>query len=196
VKAEDLTDEPQLLLDLLAPPLPATVQCAALAALLVAMLDNPPAARALERADGLPALAALLRGDGAERAVVQAARACLGAYLVPEEPERHRRVVVGSGRSSGRSAGGGSGRSTGSSSSGGGSGRSTGTMRRSATSLSPTVDEAEGRAGAAGETAAEVRARQMVRSAREKERLVARYFGDVAGIVREFKAREMLGAGG
>ena len=63
-------------------------------------------------------------------------------------------------------------------------------MRRRAASLSPTIDE-EGCAGAA----TEVQARQMVRSAREKERLVARYFGDVAGIVREFRAREVLEAG-
>jgi hypothetical protein len=67
-------------------------------------------------------------------------------------------------------------------------------MRRRAASLSPTIDE-EGCAGAAAATASEVQARQMVRSAREKERLVARYFADVAGIVREFKAREALEAG-
>ena len=113
------------------------MQCTALAALLVAMLDNPPAARALERAGGLPALASLLRDGGAERPVAQAARACLGAYLVPEEPDRDRRIVV---------VGGGSGRAAG----GGGSGRSTGTMRRRAASPSPAVGGEAGRGGAGG----------------------------------------------
>ena len=149
------------------------MQCTALAALLVAMLDNPPAARALERADGLPVLASLLRDGGAERPVVQAARACLGAYLVPEEPDRDRRAAVA------------------------GSG-SAGTMRRRAASPPPAVggEGGGGGAAAAAAPASEVRARRVVRSVREKERLVARHFGDVAGIVREFKARQMLGAGG
>jgi hypothetical protein len=61
----------------------------------------------------------------------------------------------------------------------------------------------EDRAGAAAvaavavaAAASEMQSRRMVRSTRDKEQLVARYFGDVAGIVREFKAREVLGAGG
>ncbi|KAF2665160.1 cell division control protein [Microthyrium microscopicum] len=73
-----------LLLDLLPPSLPPSIQSATLIVLVIALLDNPQNVRVFEAADGLLAVSALLQDPDTTRMVRSKVLEFLYFYLLPE----------------------------------------------------------------------------------------------------------------
>jgi hypothetical protein len=144
----------QLLLDLLPPSLPPSIQSATLVVLLIALLHNTPNTRVFESVDGLLAVSALLQDSETTPTVRTKVLEFLYLYLLPESSSAGT--------------------------------YETDTMKKVPSSVG----------GSSGDfNMTEVDEFHEIRTRREKERLLGRYFNDVEGLVKEVRAKRVFEGG-
>jgi hypothetical protein len=170
-----------LLLDLLMPDLPPSVQMNTILVLTTALLGYPSNARVFERVDGLLAVSSLYRDGETTRTVKSSVMEFLRFYLMDETsitspPETMRRGSGsdGSGTTNSSSSSGSSNSFTGMD--------STGTMRR-IRGGSGSVDQSSMNISDA--SLADVDERGILRSTRTKRRMLSNYLSNMDDIVRE-----------
>jgi hypothetical protein len=182
----------QLLLDLLPPSLPPAIQSTTLLVLVTALLDTPSNARVFERVDGLLAVTALFKEFETPRTVKLKVLEFLYFYLMDE--------YTGSGGGSSKkgtrpSDGTADGSEDEDDGVGAGSVSSTGTTRRIRRASAQDHTGSAGSNGsiASGWAAADISSlsdmddRGLVRTTREKQKLLGKYLSNVEDLVQDLK---------
>jgi hypothetical protein len=179
-----------LLLDLLMPDLPPTVQMNTILVVTTALLGYPSNARVFERVDGLLAVTSLFRDSETTKMVKNTVIEFLRFYLMDESSMSVPLETMRKGSDSDRST-----TSTNSTNTSGSSGSSrsndsitsiysTGTTRRiRGGSGSSTIDQSSMNISDA--SMADVDERGVVRSTRTKRRMLSNYLSNMDDIVRE-----------
>jgi hypothetical protein len=135
--------------------------------LIIALMGNPLNSRIFERADGLLAISVLLRDPETTESVKKTVLEFLYLYLLPEEPEQP-------------------------------SNEDTGTTRRIRTSSGKSTTNSKGstgsRAGTEDSSISELDDRTGLKTVKEKQKLLSKYFNNVAGLPHEFELMNVFGS--